>query len=208
MARKEPVKEKTNVDECTIYVEQLKSDATHDLLESVFAEFGNVVYVSIPKYRHNGAVKGFAFVEFDKEQEAQNALNYFESIGSKMPSNIEPEDLCSITTFEGKSDDQNGKKPKLHQNKVEMKIKTDGGETDIEEKNTKTDAPETTEVQENKKRKFNEVEENGDKVEKKIKTDATETAEVEEVGKKKKKNKKEAKKKNYIKELGFQILSK
>ncbi|RZC37674.1 la-related protein 7, partial [Asbolus verrucosus] len=174
VCRKEPVKEKTNVDECTIYVERIKTDATHEWITSVFSEFGNVVYVSIPKYKHNNAVKGFAFVEFNNENEAQNALNYFESIGCKMPSNVEPEELCSIATFEG-----NEKYPTS---------------------NTKNLS---------KKRKISEIEDVKDNEEKKHKLETGEVSESDDTeNKKKKKLKKEHKKKNYIKELGLQVLSK
>lgn len=102
VSRTTPVKVKSNVEECTIYVEKLKADATHEWLNLIFSEFGNVVYVSIPKYKSNGSVKGFAFIEFEKEHEAQVALEYFENIGCKIPSNTLPDQLCSIKTFDEK----------------------------------------------------------------------------------------------------------
>lgn len=117
LLRKQPVKVKENVDECTIYVEQLKSDATHEWVQEVFSEFGSVVYVSIPKYRKKGVIKGFAFVEFDTEEGANAALQYFESINCKIPPNMEPDKLMSIATFEPPEDDkdpsQSGQKRKI-----------------------------------------------------------------------------------------------
>lgn len=100
LSRKLPIKVKENVEECTIYVEQLKPDATHDWVKEVFSEFGTVVYVSIPKYRNNGVIKGFAFVEFDTEEGANATLQHFESINCKIPSSMEPDKLMSISTFE------------------------------------------------------------------------------------------------------------
>lgn len=47
---------------------------THDWIEKVFARCGNVVYVSIPRYQSTKDPKGFAFVEFEKEEEAQKAI--------------------------------------------------------------------------------------------------------------------------------------
>lgn len=52
--------------------------------------------------------KGFAFVEFEYPHEAQKALEYFENIGCKMSSQMEPEQLCSIATYE--NDDQKEEK--------------------------------------------------------------------------------------------------
>ncbi|EFA00619.1 la-related protein 7 [Tribolium castaneum] len=237
--RTKPVKEKANVDDCTIYVERLKSDATHEWLNSVFSEFGNVVYVSIPKYKNNSAIKGFAFVEFEKEKEAQNALNYFESIGCKMPSNTEPETLCSIKTFEESNeqseassknstlkpksgeDEKATKKRKLEDNsensekldsehcesKAEEKIRkrkleeSESGESEEKGKKMKVDDSKHTEE--------NDEHSESDEKEKNSKHDTGDVSESDDAeNKKKKKLKKEHKKKNYIKELGLQVLSK
>uniref|UniRef100_A0A8C4I5S3 La-related protein 7 n=1 Tax=Dicentrarchus labrax TaxID=13489 RepID=A0A8C4I5S3_DICLA len=63
-----------NVDSRTVYVELLPKDVTHSWIERVFTKCGNVVYVSIPRYKSSGDSKGFAFVEFEKEEEAQKAI--------------------------------------------------------------------------------------------------------------------------------------
>ncbi|XP_070710703.1 la-related protein 7 [Pempheris klunzingeri] len=63
-----------NVDSRTVYVELLPKDVTHSWIERVFTKCGNVVYVSIPRYKSTGDSKGFAFVEFEKEEEAQKAI--------------------------------------------------------------------------------------------------------------------------------------
>lgn len=115
--RKTEIKVKENVDDCTIYVERIAADCTHDFLTNTFSDYGLVTYVSIPKYKHNNMNKGFAFVEFDSEDAVQNALNYFESIGCKMSSNINPEDLYSISSYvkehELNEEDNRGTKRKL-----------------------------------------------------------------------------------------------
>lgn len=63
-----------DTDSRTVYVELLPKDVTHSWIERVFTKCGNVVYVSIPRYKSSGDPKGFAFVEFEKEEEAQNAI--------------------------------------------------------------------------------------------------------------------------------------
>lgn len=194
--RKKPVVVKDNVDECTIYVENIKADADHEWLRHFFSDFGNVVYVSIPKYRHRKGNKGFAFVEFENECDAQTALNYFESIGCKMPSDTNPDELISVKTFVADGGDKNSDEQSAE---CETAIRPDeGGE------------------KESKKRRLSLQDEKPDK---RFKADSEdETAGVQQTGdamqqgdesenKKKKKHKKD-KKKGYIRDLGLKILSK
>lgn len=47
---------------------------SHSWIERVFTKCGNVVYISIPRYRTTGEPKGFAFVEFEKLEQAQRAI--------------------------------------------------------------------------------------------------------------------------------------
>lgn len=133
VCRKLPFKKKENVDECTIYIERLNSDATHEWLKSIFSEFGNVVYVSIPKYKNNGIIKGFAFLEFDTEESTQAALQYFEKNDCKLCSSLDPEKLCSVATFliEKKLNKQENN---LNKSKPKDK-KTDEIKKNIEDKN-------------------------------------------------------------------------
>ncbi|KAL4641555.1 la-related protein 7 [Arapaima gigas] len=63
-----------NIDERTIYVELLPKNVTHCWIERVFSKCGKVVYISIPRYKSTGQAKGFAFVEFETEQQAQTAI--------------------------------------------------------------------------------------------------------------------------------------
>lgn len=98
--RTTPVKEKNNTDDCTIYVEQLPLDAQHEWLRDVFSAYGKVAYVSLPKYRTSGKIKGFAFVEFETPEEANKTLEAFGARGCCLSSQIAPEKLCSISTYE------------------------------------------------------------------------------------------------------------
>uniref|UniRef100_A0AAV2KQ22 La-related protein 7 n=1 Tax=Knipowitschia caucasica TaxID=637954 RepID=A0AAV2KQ22_KNICA len=58
----------------TVYVELLPKDVSHNWMERVFSKCGNVVYVSIPRFKYTGDPKGFAFVEFEKAEQAQKAI--------------------------------------------------------------------------------------------------------------------------------------
>ncbi|KAF4089272.1 hypothetical protein AMELA_G00064910 [Ameiurus melas] len=64
----------SDVDDRTVYVELLPKDVTHVWIERVFNKCGNVVYVSIPRYKSTGDSKGFAFVEFKTQAQAQKAI--------------------------------------------------------------------------------------------------------------------------------------
>ncbi|KAF7271039.1 hypothetical protein GWI33_016005 [Rhynchophorus ferrugineus] len=100
LCRNKPIKINENSESCTIYVENIKADASHETLSQIFSDFGKVVYVSIPKYKHNKENKGFAFIEYESEEQATEAITFFESIGCKISSEKNPEDLQSILTFE------------------------------------------------------------------------------------------------------------
>lgn len=68
---------KPNVDECTLYVERLPMNADHAWLKTTFSKHGQVLYVSLPRYRHNNKMKGFAFVEFSTPEELEKACQHF-----------------------------------------------------------------------------------------------------------------------------------
>ncbi|XP_053715911.1 la-related protein 7 [Synchiropus splendidus] len=73
--RQFPIGEKPeDVDSRTVYVELLPRDVNHSWMERVFTKCGNVVYISIPRYRSTGDPKGFAFVEFETVEQAQKAI--------------------------------------------------------------------------------------------------------------------------------------
>ncbi|XP_049835952.1 la-related protein 7 [Schistocerca gregaria] len=107
--RTTPIHIKENEEDCTIYVEQLPPDADHEWLKRVFSSYGEVVYVSIPKYKPSNKIKGFAFVEFDTPEAANKTLEAFGAMGCRLPAQMPPDNLCSIATFEQTSEeDKNG----------------------------------------------------------------------------------------------------
>ncbi len=99
----------------------------HDWLKNVFSVYGEVVYVSIPRYKVSNKFKGFAFVQFDTPENAVKALEVgihqfydfrrnngriykyslfqaFQSVNSCLSTAITPSKLRSIQTFEGEKD--------------------------------------------------------------------------------------------------------
>ena len=58
---------------CIWCQECLPAGVNHDWVRNTFAKCGQVVYVSLPKYKSTGDIKGFAFVEFDTMDAARAA---------------------------------------------------------------------------------------------------------------------------------------
>jgi len=82
------------VDSRTVYAENLPHDADHDVIKNIFQPFGEVVYVSIPKF-NNGKSKGFAFVEFKESQSVDKVVSEFTNVTTDDSAG----DLASIKAF-------------------------------------------------------------------------------------------------------------
>jgi len=103
--RKYPMKEKEDPDECAIYIEQVKSNATHKWLTNVFSPYGLVDYVSIPKYK-SGENKGFAFVEFGTPEAAKRCIEEFGNAECVIPY-TRPGPPLSFTLYEKEEETDN-----------------------------------------------------------------------------------------------------
>jgi len=60
-----------------LFVGNLPYDATEEEIRHHFSAVGNLSYVSIPLDRETGKKRGFAFVEFADQQQAQEAIRQF-----------------------------------------------------------------------------------------------------------------------------------
>ena len=60
-----------------LYVGNLSYSVTEDELRELFAQAGTVTSVAVIKDRDTGQSKGFAFVEFSTQADAQKAINRF-----------------------------------------------------------------------------------------------------------------------------------
>ncbi|MEQ8752465.1 MAG: RNA-binding protein [Coleofasciculus sp. G1-WW12-02] len=58
----------------SIYVGNLSYDVTQEDLTEVFAEYGTVTRVSVPKDRETGRPRGFAFVEMESDSNEDSAI--------------------------------------------------------------------------------------------------------------------------------------
>lgn len=101
--RKENAQMKTpeEIDECTLYVEQIPVSSTHESISSIFSRFGKVNYVSLPRYKKSRQIKQFGFVEFDDKESIMKAINCFKKVdGVLQYASIKAENLLSIATHE------------------------------------------------------------------------------------------------------------
>eukprot|EP01116_Phalansterium_solitarium_P002619 TRINITY_DN1275_c0_g1_i2.p1 TRINITY_DN1275_c0_g1~~TRINITY_DN1275_c0_g1_i2.p1 ORF type:complete len:556 (+),score=82.12 TRINITY_DN1275_c0_g1_i2:733-2400(+) len=71
--RKLPLPKKTNADSRTVYTENFPLDWEHDALHAAFEVVGPVVYTSLPRFEDR-RIKGFAFVEYQNEEDALKAV--------------------------------------------------------------------------------------------------------------------------------------
>lgn len=58
-----------------LYVGNLPYSVTEETLTGLFSQFGDVESVVLIKDRETGRLKGFGFVEFAKQADAENALS-------------------------------------------------------------------------------------------------------------------------------------
>lgn len=58
-----------------IYVGNLNYDTTEDSLRNMFANYGEVVSVSLIADKYTGRSRGFAFVEMDTDESAKKAID-------------------------------------------------------------------------------------------------------------------------------------
>ncbi|KAL1438061.1 hypothetical protein MTO96_010405 [Rhipicephalus appendiculatus] len=83
--------------------------------QGVFSRHGQVVYVSLPRYRHNNRIKGFAFIEFASPEDVDRACKHFGyQDGSSRHSDGAAErtavtdEIMAVRVKEDKSDDEDG----------------------------------------------------------------------------------------------------
>lgn len=153
-----------DVEKSTIYIENVPSFVTNDSLKKMFTEkCGIVDYVSLPRYKHNRAVKGFAFIEFANISGAEAAMKMFDqgNVGAVksehptvkdsqilQPLEMDPAQLQSIKSFQVEKSIEagielstcrgdSGQSPKTENDNTELHIKQESfkRKNGIDEKN-------------------------------------------------------------------------
>ncbi|XP_063361345.1 la-related protein 7 isoform X2 [Cydia amplana] len=125
--RKTPV-EPYDAESRTVYVESIPMTANREWLEKVFSDYGHIAYISLPKFKNSQKIKGYAFIEFDKVEDAHNCIVAFTKMGCRLPTSMPPEELSSVKMFSVEEPDDNKIKEGTHIKKENPdKVKEDTG---------------------------------------------------------------------------------
>lgn len=79
--------------------EALPPNATHESVRNQFKQFGQIAYVSLPKYRLSGKIKEFAFIEFEQKSSVERCISAFREFDGVINSNYEANKIQSVTTY-------------------------------------------------------------------------------------------------------------
>nr|XP_019526208.2 la-related protein 7-like [Aedes albopictus] len=127
--------ERSNCEQCTIYVECLPPKADHDWVRNVFSAYGKVAYVSLPKFKYSKKIKEFGFVEFEEESSVQKALKTFQAFGGVLTyEDTDPSKLVSIASFgkEKEEEEKNATKQEVEKPADGEQELKEGVEEDLE----------------------------------------------------------------------------
>lgn len=210
--RTTPICKKVNMEDCVIYVEGLTIDTDHDWLSNIFSRFGSVDYVSIPRYNNTKKIKGYAFVEFSKAEDAQNCLKEFADKNCTLPSLIEPHDLLSIKTFSAEDQNNDVNNGRVATQQPSSSSNNTEEEKSLGKRSLENGAGDDCTPEPKKLRPATEKEE--DNVDKKMEVDTTTDKKTEEQDEEKKKQKKKNRKRRDrneqpgIEDFGLRIMSK
>ena len=160
-------------DNKTIYIERIPPHVDIDSLKHVFEKYGPVSYVSLPKFKHNGIPKGFAFLEFEQEEGANKALEAFILQKRRISTALDPSALQSIQAFHEEqehdlqesteSTSENKRADSMPEKKEESEVKPseeNNLESEDDTTENKVSNPDEKKAKRKRKRKNNDVHNN------------------------------------------------
>ncbi|KAG9480234.1 hypothetical protein GDO78_011973 [Eleutherodactylus coqui] len=138
LRRRLPLCEKPeDVDARTVYAELLPKNVSHSWIERVFGKCGSVVYISIPRYKTTGDTKGFAFIEFETQEQAAKAIELLNNPPEEAPrkAGIFPKTVKNKPVPELKNPETHESEEKKKKKKKKSKSKKESDETAEDESN-------------------------------------------------------------------------
>ncbi|CAN2388903.1 RNA processing [Pristimantis euphronides] len=136
--RRLPLSDKPqDVDARTVYAELLPKNVTHSWIERVFGKCGTVVYISIPRYKTTGDTKGFAFIEFETQEQAAKAIESLNNPPEEAPrkAGMFPKTVKNKPIPELKIQETHESEEKKKKKKKKSKSKKESDETAEDESN-------------------------------------------------------------------------
>ncbi|XP_065052019.1 la-related protein 7-like [Rhopilema esculentum] len=78
--RRTPLPKQEDAETRTVYVERLPHFVDRCWLRDVFSCCGHIEYISLPRYKNSKEIKGFAFIEYKTDTEAEKACQVFNTV--------------------------------------------------------------------------------------------------------------------------------
>lgn len=130
--------ELNGLDNTILLQELLPPTATHESVRQQFKQFGNVAYVSLPKYRSSGRIKEFGFVEFEDKASVAKCISAFRQFDGVIGDSQEPENLKSVVAYMKEQDEleNEGENRETETNEGET-VEKEAGEIDAETEPTR-----------------------------------------------------------------------
>lgn len=155
--RKTEIKQKADIDDYIIYVECLPSTADHDWIRNTFSVFGNIAYISLPRYKRSKKIKEFAFIEFEQKSSVEKAISAFKEFRGFITTEKSPEELYSIVSYNREEEENSNIASELEN----TELKKDN----IEEKCAENKEEESYSPPPPKRNKLNDVEKTDENIE-------------------------------------------
>lgn len=124
-------------------------NSTHESVKALFKQFGDVVYVSLPKYRTSGRIKEFAFVEFADKNSVEQCINAFRLFDGVISDTNDPEKLKSVSAYVKEQEELEKETPngETAPNDDEKPIKTKATDTKVEDVSAEPDSAAESDVE-------------------------------------------------------------
>lgn len=128
-------RDQAEIDECTIYIEQIPLNSDHDSIKCIFSKYGTINYISLPRYKQSRQLKQFGFIEFAQKESVQKCIDEFKKFEGVLYCS-KGEKLLSISTFdnEGKGEKSEDIKNDKSGGLNKEASKNESGEKDVEMK--------------------------------------------------------------------------
>lgn len=126
-------------------------NSTHESVKNLFKQFGDVAYVSLPKFKSSGRIKEFAFIEFAEKNSVEQCMDAFRQFDGVIADHNDPGRLKSVTSYIKEQEELEKNASNENENE-DAKIKSEDSDKEVgistdtkDEKDNKNDLDSATE---------------------------------------------------------------